>query len=196
MFKDRQRSVKKRILSIAKVAKWRTGESYAEVRKITGEIMETAKQVVIDAQKIVTNTKQFLNRNGDHVSQKICNLVQDLKESIKVTEQIIGQTNAVQEGNLHLPNRIISVFDTAARPIRRGKTHNPTEFGYKVMLQETEEQVITGYEVLDGNPSDDTLLVGTVNKHIKTFGRPPRAVAGDRGFGSAENERILKRKGC
>lgn len=80
-FRDRQRSVKNRILSITKVVKRRTGESYAEVRKITGEIMETAKQVVSDAQKVVTNTKQYLNRNGDNLSQKIHNLVQNLKES-------------------------------------------------------------------------------------------------------------------
>lgn len=194
-FRDRQRSVKNRILSITKVVKRRTGESYTEVRKITGEIMETAKHVVSDAQKVVTNTRQYLHRNGDNISQKIHDSVQNLKQTIKVTEQIINQTTAVQGGNLHLPNRIISVFDTDARPIRRGKIHAPTEFGYKVMLQETEEKVITGYEVLDGNPNDDTLLVDAVDKHIKTFGRPPRAVAGDRGFGSAENERILKEKG-
>jgi len=55
--------------------------------------------------------------------------------------------------------------------------------------------VISGYQVLNGNPNDDTLLVAAIGNHIKTFGRPPRAVATDRGFGSHDNENALNEMG-
>jgi IS5 family transposase len=193
-FRDRRRSVKKRILTITKVLKRRTGEAYTEVRQITGAIMDIACQMVNEAQQVIKNTRQYISRKGNKSSQ-ISGMAQTLEQVIKQTEKIIEQTAAVQQGNTKLPQRLISLFDPEARPIKRGKIHTPTEFGYKVLLQETGEKVISGYQVLDGNPSDDTLLVGAIESHIETFGRPPRAVATDRGFGSYDNEITLHEMG-
>ncbi|GEM_PF-6144339 len=50
-------------------------------------------------------------------------------------------------GNRNIPDRVVSLFDTEARPIKKGKLRTSTEFGYKLFLQETEERVITGYEL-------------------------------------------------
>lgn len=194
-FRDRTRSVKKRILLISKVLKRRFGDSYQEVRKITGEIMDITQQVVNQAQQVVKNVKQQISCQGANLPNKIRSTIQTLEKFIGLTEQVITQTAEVQQGNFHVPDRIISIFDSEARPIKRGKLHAPTEFGRKVLLTETEEKVITDYRVLDGNPKDDTLLVPTVDRHIETFGRPPWGVATDRGFSSAKNERILKQRG-
>jgi len=187
-FRDRRRSVKKRILAITKVLKRRTGEAYTEVRQITG----AAQQMVKEAQQVVKNARQYINREGN---AQIRSMAQTLEQAIKQTAQIIDQTAAVQQGKVKLPQRLISLFDPEARPIKRGKIHAPTEFGYKVLLQETEEKVISGYQVHDGNPSDDTLLVAAIGNHLKTFGRPPRAVATDRGFASNDNENALNEMG-
>ncbi|NLW06740.1 MAG: ISNCY family transposase [Clostridia bacterium] len=194
-FQDRRRSVKKRILSITKVVKRRTGEAYSEVRQITGEIMTTAQQVVAEAKQVLKNAKQYLYRHKDDLTRNIQQVVQSLTQTIAHTEQIISQTVKVQQGQFRIPERMVSIFDLNARPIKRGKLHAPTEFGYKILLQETEEKVITGYQVLEGNPSDDTLLVNAVDHHIETFKRPPWAVATDRGFGSTKNEKALKERG-
>lgn len=194
-FQDRRRSVKKRLLSITKVVKRRSGEAYNEVRQITGEVLNAAQQVVAEAKQVIKNAKQNLYRHKDGLSQKAQQVVQSLVQAVALTEQVISQTIEVQQGKTRLPHRIVSIFDPEARPIKRGKLHAPAEFGYKVLLQETEEKMITGYRVLDGNPSDDTLLVGAVDHHIETFKRPPRAVATDRGFGSSKNEKALKERG-
>lgn len=37
-----------------------------------------------------------------------------------------------------------------------------------MLLQEVEHKIITGYNVLWGDPADDTLLLGEVEDHIKT----------------------------
>jgi hypothetical protein len=37
-------------------------------------------------------------------------------------------------GQLKLPERVVSLFDPEARPIKRGKAHQENEFGCKVRL--------------------------------------------------------------
>lgn len=69
------------------------------------------------------------------------------------------------------------------------------EFGYKVRIDETESGFVTGYAVYQGNPSDDELLVPAVEEHIRRFGKAPKAVATDRGFGSKKNETELTDRG-
>jgi IS5 family transposase len=71
----------------------------------------------------------------------------------------------------------------------------PTEFGYKVMLQEAEELFITGYEVHRGNPQDASLLPAAVDRHKRVFGHAPERLAADRGFGTPTNDRLLSESG-
>jgi len=70
-----------------------------------------------------------------------------------------------------------------------------TEFGYKALLTETEERVITHYEVHVGNPGDSGLLASALTGHAQTVPRTPRVVATDRGFGSKDNEALLRDAG-
>jgi len=191
-FRNRTRSVKKRLVEIGKVFRRRIGEASREVRKITGEMMETAEQVVENAKKGVKNAKHYAWQTG---SKKVRTLTRKLEEVIRLTKQVVWQTQQVRQGKLHIPNRLVSLFDPEARPIRKGKLKSPTEFGRKVLLQENEERIITGYQVHTGNPTDESLLKEAIADHQKVFGRPPWAVATDRGFGSKDNEQFLKDQG-
>jgi IS5 family transposase len=92
-------------------------------------------------------------------------------------DKIIEQTEEVNKGNLNLKDRVISVFDPGARPIKKGKIKSPTEFGRKVLIAESEEGVITHYEVYEGNPSDESLLIDAVKGHQSNVGRTPKEVA-------------------
>jgi len=60
----------------------------------------------------------------------------------------------VNAGQLKLPERVVSIFDPEARPIRRGKAHRENEFGYKVRLTESAERLITEYTIIKGNPAE------------------------------------------
>lgn len=194
-FQDRTRSTKKRILSIAKLTKRRTNQTYDEVRAITGNIMDIAQATLKEAKRVLKNTRHYVWRKDKDLNPGIARTAKKLQQLIEQTDQIIRQTSAVNQGNVRLPNRVISIFDPDARPIRRGKVKAPTEFGYKVLLSESEEKIITDYQVLEGNPADDTLLKSAVTKHSQKTGRVPWAVATDRGFGGKHNERFLKELG-
>ena len=109
-----------------------------------------------------------------------------------LTEKLLDQAKQVVAGTRIIPDRMVSFFDTEARPIKKGKLSKVTEFGFKARIDETESGFVTSYCVYEGNPSDDDLLVPAVEAHVKRFGSVPKAVATDRGFGSKKNEDAVK----
>jgi transposase, IS5 family len=65
--------------------------------------------------------------------------------------QVIRQAKArVFGGNTKVADKIVSVFETHAEIISKGKANKPTEFGKLVNIQEAEHQIITDYEALNG----------------------------------------------
>jgi IS5 family transposase len=193
--KYRNVSIKKKALNISKVAKRRTGEAIKEIDKITDKIVATADIVVQEATGVLKNAYHKLWRDGENASRSTKQLVEKLTKQLQMVQRIIDQSKQVVSGNRKIPDRIVSIYDTDARPIKKGKPQKPTEFGYKVLIQETEDGVITGYEVYCGNPADDTLLYGSLEKHQELFGKAPWGIAGDRGFGSKANEELCEKEG-
>ena len=98
-------------------------------------------------------------------------------------------------GRLSIPRRVVSIFDTGARPIRWGKARADTEFGRKVLIGETDHGIITTHKVLEENPADATLLKTGVKGHRRLFRKRLKAIATDRGFYSQVNEEWLKESG-
>jgi hypothetical protein len=56
---------------------------------------------------------------------------------ISRARRVIGQTARRLAGETTIPDRVVSLADLDARPIRRGKPQRPTEFGYKVTATPT-----------------------------------------------------------
>jgi IS5 family transposase len=171
--RNRTRSAKRRLLDIAKHVK-RRSDAKAEARAITRKIVAIAESAVAD----VTEALESIKDEGDQTYRK-------LKKAVDVTKRIIEQTNKVEAG-LAVKERIVSVVDEDARPISRGKRE--MEFGSKTILSETEERIIVDYDVLLGNPNDETLLEGALTRTGNRLGKVPQEVATDRGFASPANE--------
>jgi len=182
-FVDKTRSCKKRLLAITKTLRKRSGEAVAEVRAITRDVMRIAREVSAAAQGVLDEVKEL--------PQVRKALIEKLQSTISLTEKIIEQTRKV-EAKEKVTDRIVSLYDAGARPIRKGKLAKDTEFGYKVIIAEAERGIITGYGVFKGNPPDEGMLTDVVEQHTRLFGRVPGAVAADRGFYSQDNETALK----
>lgn len=118
-------------------------------------------------------------------------LIKKLDDAISVVDKIITQTSEVLKGTISVPDRIVSIFDQATRPIKRGKARADVEFGRKIALAESEDGLIVCSEVEEGNPSDKTLAVPIVKKAIKVLKKVPKEVAADRGFYSSKNEKDI-----
>jgi IS5 family transposase len=97
----------------------------------------------------------------------------------------------------HVPNaeKIYSIFEPHTDLIKRGKVQIPIEFGHKVFLAESAQGLITQYEVLKGNPSDDAHVAPSLRRHKQAFGRAPELYGSDRGFFSEQNMSSCTRDG-
>ena len=151
-FRDQTHAVKKQILAIGKVLRRRTGEAQAEVAKATEEILGIARRVVTGAKAIAHQVTESVNDAENAVAKNIGRLAERLRHVADLTGKIVEQTKQVLSGNRRIPDRIVSLADPEARPIKKGKLKSPTEFGFKVLIQETEDRLVTGYEVYKGNP--------------------------------------------
>jgi transposase, IS5 family len=102
-------------------------------------------------------------------------------------EKVARQINQRVAGE-PIKDRLVSLFDPDARPIRKGKLGKPNEFGFVSQLAEVTEHTKRGARGLIlpastelGNPAEDTLLPGTVAE-LKRLGIRVREVALDGGF--------------
>ena len=91
-------------------------------------------------------------------------------------------------------DRIVSIHQPHVRPIVRGKTSAPVEFGSKISLS-----LIDGISFLDELSWDafheGTRLMHYIEKYRKRFGFYPRIVKADKIYCSRENRMMLKEKG-
>jgi hypothetical protein len=189
-FVNHTRKVKKTCLRLSKVLKDRVSRDNPRLLKAKKELIKIAGKVIASGREVKAQL--------DALKEKLpeaARLGKQLGNWLEVTERIAQQTEAVLEGHLHIPGRVVSIFDPKARPIRRGKARADTEFGRKVLLEKTDHGIITTYQMLEGNPSDTTLLKSGVKGHRHLFRKRLKAVAADRGFYSRENEEWLKESG-
>jgi IS5 family transposase len=187
-FEDKTNEVKGQILSIAKLLRRRTQESWEELNAITERVAVLADDVCEKATTVMHKAK-----DKGKASTKV--LKEQLSHAITLTKKLVDQAKQVVSGNRIIPDRIVSFFDPEARPIKKGKLSKTAEFGYKARIDETESGFVTGYGVYTGNPPDDETLISAVEQHRDRFGTVPNAVATDRGFCNKKNETALKELG-
>ena len=75
---------------------------------------------------------------------------------------------------------------------RQGPTRSPVEFGYKAQVVDNVDGIIVDHSLQVGNPPDAPMLVPAIARVIGRFGRAPRAVTADRGYGEAAIDRDLE----
>jgi len=192
-FRDRSRSIKRRILEIAYAARNKNEKGQAKMKVAYGKLLETTSRVVGQAKQFSAAIALQAKEAGQAVLQKA---KQQLDEMIPRVQQVMKQARArVLEGNTRSENKILSVFEPDTEVIRKGKASKPTEFGKMVKIQEAENQIITHCQVFDQRPSDSDLLTPSIKKHKELFGLVPDLATADAGFFSAANEAAAKELG-
>ena len=192
-FRDRTRSVKKTILKACKNLRRKTQSKKEAIKEHGQNLLKITRKVITQANDIVETTAEATRNN---ILDGIKPLHDELKNFIGTTARVIGQTQTVLANPFSsIDSRIVSIFDTEARPIKKGKLGIPCEFGRKIYLQDTEQKIITGYEVFEGNPGDGDFVEEALEKHKEIFDEPPHEIATDRGFSSKENEEKLEQAG-
>jgi IS5 family transposase len=195
--RDRSRSVKLRVLDIARAARSKVPQSQERMkvgyRKLLDSVSRVAGQAKRFSREIATGVKQ----STDILQQAALEGVRrEINTMVPRVQQVIKQTKArVFEGNTHAEGKLFSIFEPSTEIIRKGKAGKPNEFGKMVKIQEAEGQIITDFEVYDQRPADSDVLVPAIEIHQQLTGRTPRIAAGDAGFYSAKNVARAKQIG-
>jgi transposase, IS5 family len=188
-FRDRGRAAGRRMQQLARTLRRRSGVAMAEVDRLTGEVATIARTTLREVQVVADNARRVRRRRpGDG---RLARLVGELDETIIATQRLLAQTDQRLAGNRVIADRLVSLADPDARPIRKGKPRHPTQFGYTLLLAEEERGFIADHQLQRGNPADAPQLVPAVQRVVAVTGRTPGTVVGDRGFGTAANDQVL-----
>src|SRR5712691_5799523 len=110
---DRGRSVKLRVLDIARAARSRAKQSRERLNRSYGQLLNATSRVVGQA-------KRFSK---------------EIAGGTKRARHVMKQTRArIFRGNTHAEGKILSLFEPSTEIIRKGKAGKPNEFGKMVKL--------------------------------------------------------------
>ena len=115
------------------------------------------------------------------------------ERAAKVCEQITHRLAGQK-----ITDRLVSMADPDARPIRKGKLRQPTEFGYVIQLAELSENTRRGARGLIlpaatqiGSPNESDLLPADRGARSTRLGLRPREIALDGGFAPGQSPKHL-----
>jgi len=190
IFRDRTRSVSRRVFAIATESRKLGEEGQAGLKKLYRQLIGTTRAVVRQAARAVGQAQRRAKPLAPRRRQRVQGLCQQVKHMSALTRRVLEQTRArVLKGDTHHPGKVLSVFESHTEAIRKGKKVKPTEFGKLVKIQEAESQFITDYEVCAERVPDGELWEPSLERHQQLFGRPPHLATADAAFASAANER-------
>ena len=183
------RAVKYRLLEISRVAKCLTASNRRRLQKSYDKLVALTRSVVRQASQVLQQWKKGkLKVVGKLLKVEV--QAARLRHFVPLVEKVMAQTVArVQGGNTHVPDKVLSLFEPHTQIIRKGKAHKPNEFGRLVRIDEVENGIVSGYEVLEGNAADSNSWLPALEQHQARFGHVLKLATADRGFFSAQNER-------
>jgi len=189
------RSVKYRLLEISRAAKSLTAANQEKMKKSYAQLVDLTKRVVGQARNAL---KRFHEGKLPIVGSPVSVFAQmaRIEHFVPLVRKVIHQTQErVFHGDTRVEGKIISIFEPHSQVIRKGKAHKPNEFGRLVRVDEVENDIVSGYRVLEGNPADSGSFLPALEHHQSVFGQVAEMATADRGFFSAQNEREAKKLG-
>jgi transposase, IS5 family len=182
--RDRSRAMGHKLRTITRTVRRRSGEAKQEVLKLTGKTGELLERSIREARRLAQVARRKARGRGAKTKLKAAAALEEMADRCEKVAQQINQRVAGEP----IKDRIVSLHDPDARPIRKGKLGKPNEFGFVSQLAEVTENTRRGARGLIlpastklGNPAEDTLLPQTVAE-LKRLGISPREVALDGGF--------------
>jgi IS5 family transposase len=195
--RNRSRSVKLRVLEIARAARSRVPQSQEKLKQAYGKLLDATNRVAGQAKRFSKEIAEGVKRSADILQQAALEgLRKEIDTMLPRVQQVVQQTKTrIFGGDTRAEGKILSIFEPSTEVIRKGKAGKPNEFGKMVKLQEAENQIVTDFEVYEQRPSDSDLLIPSIESHEQKLGCTPHLVAADAGFYSARNEAAAKEKG-
>jgi transposase, IS5 family len=192
--RDRSRSMGRTLRAVTRTIRRRSGEAEAEVLKLTAQTGELLEASIAETRRLVVIARRRARGRGAKAKLKAAAQLEELADRCEKVASQIKQRVAGEP----IKDRLVSLSDPDARPIRKGKLGKPNEFGYVSQICEVTENTKRGARGLIvpavtaiGNPGEDTLLPDTVAE-LKRLGISPKEVALDGGFNVGPTREALE----
>lgn len=179
---------------VAPVTHYKAARSaYLEVIKLkkrSKKVIRTGKSLLLTY--LIRDLRSFINLiavNGTHLFESLNR--HQRKVATAIIKMYYQQLQMFKDGTHRCADRIISIFQSHIRPIVRGKSKSPTEFGAKIGAS-----IVKGYTFVDHhswdayNESSDLAL--QIELYRQRFGFLPARVYADKIYMCKENRRLLK----
>ncbi|MGZ5341326.1 MAG: transposase, partial [Solirubrobacterales bacterium] len=181
---DRSRSVAKRLRRLSRTLAARTGQGKQVALRLTGEAGELAARSIGEARRLAATLRQRARGRGAQAKLDAAQRIEQIAERAtnvceQITKRVAGQK---------ISDRLVSMSDPDARPIRKGKLRQPTEFGTVMQVTELCENTRRGARGLIlplsteiGSPNESNLLPAT-GQRLDDLKIRPKEIALDGGF--------------
>jgi transposase, IS5 family len=182
--RDRSRALGRTLRGISRTIRRRTGAAKAELLGLAEQTGKLLERSVRETRRLAAQARAKARGRGAHAKQRAAAKLEELADRCeKVAEQIRKRVKGEK-----ITDRLVSIADPDARPIRKGKLGKPNEFGYVAQIAEVTPHTKRGARGFilppasaPGNPTEDTLLPQTAAE-LQTLALSPREVALDGGF--------------
>jgi IS5 family transposase len=182
--RDRSRAVAQRLRKLNRTLAARTGQGKPTALRMTGEAGQLVERSIRETRRVADRLRRGARGRGAQAKLAAARRLDELTDrAAKVTRQI-RQRLAGEK----ITDRLVSISDPDARPIRKGKLRSPTEFGYVIQLAEVCENTRRGARGLIvpaaseiGSPNEPDLLPTTAGE-LDRLNLRPRELALDGGF--------------
>lgn len=182
-FTDHQRVAKRRMVAIQYAAN-------DKARKpLYKDLLKTSRKCIFYAQSAIRTIEQT---PAPDLSLMLLSL--DIKEYVRLSEQVINQTERRVINGEHVPaaEKVVSIFEPHTDIIK--KDRRETYYGHKVCLTGGQSNLILDCLIVEGNPADTTLTETMLDRQNELYGRYPLKAALDGGFASKANLEKAKSK--
>lgn len=156
--------------------KWR---SFNLTKQNRAEYLCGFNELFFPALKIFSKKVEFLQ-----CSKKLKRNASAMLDLLTLLEE---QTLEKLEGEMHIKNRIVSLDEPDARPIKKGKSYPKCEFGTTLQMTFNREGFLITVENFIGKPNDTKLFPETFELFTKRMKKRPETVVCDLGFRSRAN---------
>ncbi len=192
--RDRSRAVGRRMRALTRTLRRRSGEAKAEVLELTKQTGGMLRASVKEARALAATARRRARGRGAKAKLKTARALEELADRCeKVCEQIVKRVRGEK-----ITDRLVSLWDPDARPIRKGKLGRPNEFGYVDQLCEITQNTKPGARgfILPpvsqiGNPAENTLLPDTASE-LHNLNITLKEVMVDGGFTTKETTTALE----
>jgi IS5 family transposase len=189
-FRNRRRKAGKIIRKVSHALSGGPRDRRAAIDKLTGEVHQLVVATAREVAAVLRNARRALQTGHPKGERQ----VRQLEREMALAQRLIDQTALRLTGERVIADRLISLSDPDARPIRRGKPQQPTEFGYKVSIADTPEGFVVSHQVYRGNPADAQTLEAAIGG-AQGIGMRVGSVFADRGYGDVVGDNALAARG-